>query len=138
MADPQLQLLRHVKDAEVPTLGRLYVPGLDAMATLENPWRNNQPFVSCIPAGWYYVRLGTFKGQYDDLEVLPPPPGRSGIEIHAGNTEEETEGCILVASEQIWTAKGPALKADSRITLAKLVAWVRERGGIATLVVAYR
>ena len=61
--------------------------------TLELPWKDNQPDVSCIPEGEYQVsRNQTAKGGFRLHDV----PGREGVLIHAGNTIRDILGCILV------------------------------------------
>ena len=63
--------------------------------TLEESWLNNQRNISCIPEGTYQVRKysGT---RYKEVWKLDNVPNRSAILIHAGNTEYDTQGCILV------------------------------------------
>jgi len=63
--------------------------------TCEETWLNNQPQVSCIPAGVYQVEKysGT---KYKDVWLVKNVPGRSAILIHNGNNEGNTAGCILV------------------------------------------
>lgn len=63
--------------------------------TVEKPWKNNEPSVSCIPPGIYKLRLGTFMagGGYKDLEFVHVP-GRENIEIHRANKHTELKGCI--------------------------------------------
>jgi len=65
--------------------------------TLENPWKDNQPNISCIPAGTYNVvpYSGT---KYQNVWKLENVEGREAILIHWGNTEKNTEGCILVGA----------------------------------------
>ena len=64
--------------------------------TLEEEDLGNQRNISCIPAGVYLcIRHFYAHGGYETFEVTGVP-GRSGILIHAGNTEEDTEGCILL------------------------------------------
>lgn len=64
--------------------------------TAEEEWLDNAPNVSCIPAGTYLCRRTLFhKHGYETFEVTNVP-GRSHILIHPGNTEEHTEGCILL------------------------------------------
>lgn len=77
--------------------GTLRVPGSRVpLFTCEDDWKNNQPGVSCIPAGTYTLRRTMFhKHNYEAFEVTNVP-GRSRILIHVGNTEEDVEGCILV------------------------------------------
>lgn len=73
------------------TLGTLM-----GLATLEEEDRNNERGESRIPAGVYTCRPSRYHaGGYDTWEVTDVP-GRSRILIHAGNTEENTAGCILV------------------------------------------
>jgi hypothetical protein len=64
-------------------------------ATIELPWLNNKPFVSCISPGTYKavkIHSNTFGWCIHILTV----PNRSGILIHAGNFYTNTKGCILV------------------------------------------
>lgn len=79
--------------------------------TLEPPDLGNKPDVSCIPAGEYeaYIRKKkTSKWDYDVIQ-LKNVPGRSAIQIHAGNYPKNTSGCILVGSLQgrnaVWKSK---------------------------------
>lgn len=69
--------------------------------TLEEEWHDNARTISCIPAGRYRAFFRTpsntpasvrFMSVYELLDV----PNRTAILIHAGNTEEDTKGCILV------------------------------------------
>ena len=55
--------------------------------TLELPWRDNQPNVSCIPAGEYPIEQVTASRSICGRRVLylvQNVPGRSGILLHAG------------------------------------------------------
>jgi hypothetical protein len=83
------------------TLGRLVVPGVTrTLFTLEDPWLDNHPRTSCIPAndykcaphGWEADTSFKFKRVWEVLDV----PRRSAILFHAGNTHQDTHGCILV------------------------------------------
>jgi len=66
--------------------------------TLEESWLNNQRNISCIPEGVYRVvqHNGT---KYKEVWRLENVPNRTAILIHAGNTEYDTEGCILVGQK---------------------------------------
>ena len=78
--------------SEVGTFGKLTVGG-KVFYTVEPPWDDNKPFVSCIPEGNYAVShdmTGEFRGF-----ALADVKGRSDIEMHVGNTKKHTEGCIL-------------------------------------------
>ncbi len=62
--------------------------------TVERPWMDNEPSVSCIPAGSYALKLGMYhRGGYPAYSLVKVP-GRSLIKVHAGNTMMDLMGCI--------------------------------------------
>ncbi|AYA63839.1 DUF5675 family protein [Alteromonas sp. RKMC-009] len=74
--------------------------------TLELPWRDNQPNISCIPAGEYPIRLVKTRkpiGGRSHLYLIENVPGRTSILFHAGtfagNKDEGFKtsvlGCVL-------------------------------------------
>lgn len=70
--------------------------------TLEEPWKDNAQGQSCIPAGKYLLIP---HGWEEDTKFkmkkcweVSPVKGRVGILIHAGNTTDDIEGCILVGN----------------------------------------
>jgi len=63
--------------------------------TIERPWENNKPNVSCIPASMYFMKLDNFKEKYADYQ-LQDVSGRSFIEIHIGNSMADVTGCIAL------------------------------------------
>lgn len=78
----------------VATFGNLYCEGKLICKTFELPWRNNAINVSCIPAGTYNcetVISPKFGHTYKVLNVKD----RSHILFHKGNTEDDTQGCIM-------------------------------------------
>lgn len=79
------------------TFGTLTIEGVSGPRwfTVERPWKNNEPEVSCIPTGLYRLRHGTFAagGGYPDLEFVDVP-GRKWIEIHRANKASQLKGCI--------------------------------------------
>lgn len=63
----------------------------------EDDWLDNKPQHSCIPDGTYRCKAvdsPKFGHTYEVTKV----PGRSHILFHAGNTEEDTLGCLLVGN----------------------------------------
>lgn len=75
-------------------LGTLILDGKEIAKTLENPWKNNEVDISCIPAGKYKCTIdNTGKFQWWRLADVQ---GRGLIEIHEGNRERDTQGCILI------------------------------------------
>ena len=83
--------------ADQATMGRMTLPSGEVIASLELPWRQNQPNVSCIPPGVYVARWlpRSGSGKYRRVWHVQDVPGRSGILIHGGNLPEHTWGCIL-------------------------------------------
>jgi hypothetical protein len=86
-------------DPEAPTMGVMTADGLKGpIYSLEDPWKENAPDVSCIPEGEYplaYTMSKRFKHETPEIQKVP---GRSGIRIHGGNTEADTLGCPLVGT----------------------------------------
>jgi len=87
------------------TIGRLSVDGSYLCDTLEDVVREVKgesvktwkvPGDTAIPVGSYQVLI-TYSPKFKrNLPLLLAVPGFDGIRIHAGNTKEDTEGCILV------------------------------------------
>ena len=74
--------------------GQLYVDGEYFCDTLENT-------DYAIPTGFYRLRVTMSPRFKIFLPILDGVIGRSGIRIHAGNTIQDTEGCILVGEADL-------------------------------------
>ncbi|MDA7705719.1 DUF5675 family protein [Rickettsiales bacterium] len=61
--------------------------------TLENPWLDNEQGVSCIPEGIYEVQVDD-TGRFQYWKILNVPE-RDAVEIHYGNREKDTRGCVI-------------------------------------------
>lgn len=67
--------------------------------TLEDVWQDNKVSVSCIPIGSYVCKRRRYnRGGYNTFEITGVPR-RTHILFHRGNTEADTEGCILIAEK---------------------------------------
>ena len=78
-------ILNRVNSDDQGTLGILTHNDTILCWIIELPWRNNEPFKSCIPVGNYEVI------NYRMLNV----PGRYGILFHSGNwAGDESKGFI--------------------------------------------
>ena len=97
LAMPDVTIIRHRSDDE-GTFGVLVIEGDRRWScyTLEDPWRDNAPNISCVPAGDYRVTWEESPRLHKSTYRLRDVPGRSGILIHAGNTQADTSGCILL------------------------------------------
>ena len=77
------------------TSGYVAINGKAKMYALEKPWQNNATDMSSIPQGTYKASL-----RYDHTDQwrieLQDVPNRPNIQIHIGNTTQDTKGCILV------------------------------------------
>ena len=89
-----IRLVR-ITTGEDGTFGVLLKDDVPLCVTLELPWRDNQRDVSCIPEGWYQFRQVDSPRFGDTFEVRDVP-GRTNILFHAGNTVEDSSGCILL------------------------------------------
>ena len=89
-----IELTRFVKD-DATTLGR-FSYATRTFFTVERPWLDNQPNVSCIPDGDYKMaRVDSPKfgpGMWEIVNVL----GRTHILLHVANTPRNVEGCLGV------------------------------------------
>ena len=76
---------------------------------------------TAIPIGKYDVVL-TFSPRFKRvLPLLLDVKGYEGVRVHAGNTNKDTEGCLLVGENKV---KGQVL--NSRATLEKLMSVLLE------------
>lgn len=116
------------------TFGHLTLSDGQELRTVELPWRDNAPTVSCIPPGVYRcetVHSPRFGRVYGVRDV----PGRSHILFHAGNFggdkdqgwNTDLQGCIAPALKvgMLQNRNGKAQRAglSSKSALERLHAW---------------
>lgn len=85
------------------TIGRLSIDRIGFCYTLEDvvrPPGQLVPGETAIPAGRYELTWWDSPHFKQRLPMLKDVPGRSYILIHAGNTEVDTAGCILVGMDR--------------------------------------
>jgi hypothetical protein len=112
------------------TLGRLYIDGQFEAFTCEDAVREKPgvpvaewkiPGVTAIPRGTYRVII-TFSNRFQKhLPLLLDVPGFAGIRIHAGNTAENTEGCILLG-----TGRKDGAVTNSRLAMSAFMPRLEE------------
>jgi hypothetical protein len=81
------------------TIGRLYVDGVYECYTLEDKVREagvKVPNETAIPVGTYKVIIDHSVHFGKDLPHILNVMGFDGVRIHSGNTDKDTEGCILL------------------------------------------
>jgi hypothetical protein len=102
------------------TFSRWTIDGLPFCWGVELPWRNNEPGVSCIPAGLYAAKL-TESPRNGTVYELQGVPQRSDIQIHSANFAHQLKGCMAPGKE-IETFKGGIKGVTfSRVTFGMLM-----------------
>jgi len=114
-------ILKRISCSKIGTHGVLLLAQRPLCLTLELPWRDNERSLSCIPVGVYDC-VKYDGSRFRDVFYVRDVPGRSGILIHAGNSLDDTSGCILVG--QIFTPTG---LLNSRLAMASLNAILPDR-----------
>lgn len=116
-----LRLCRY-KSGVSCTIGELYIDGVYECFTLEDVVRAEKiPGKTAIPAGEYDVIVSYSNRFKCPLPLLQKVPNFTGVRIHAGNTDADTEGCILVG-----LTRGEESVGASRAALKPLVARISE------------
>lgn len=113
--------IRHLQSIQVTLTRRKSFPGCTLgtlriqtrnlvwqCKTLELPWLNNKPQISCIPPGTYRCVRHTSE-KFGKVFRLLNVPGREGILFHAGNTARDTHGCILLGVDVETGGRKPCL-----------------------------
>lgn len=91
----QVRIIRVEENFTHGTFGVLLLNTSAFCVTLEPPDILNEQNLSSIPAQQYMVEMTT-SPKYGNVYEIQNVPGRSHCLFHAGNTEEHTEGCILL------------------------------------------
>lgn len=92
---PSVEILRRESSKVYGTLGILSINKKIFCCTIEESDCENESNISSIPTGQYICRRYSSARYPNTFEVIDVT-GRSGILFHAGNTEKDTQGCILV------------------------------------------
>ena len=116
--------LKRIAKRETYTIGRLSIDGVRFCDTLEDTDRGlrqdlpvsvlrakKKKGVTAIPTGRYRVTLEMQSPKYKDRQQyafcngyvprLLNVPAYEGVLIHIGNTNKDTEGCILVGENKV-------------------------------------
>jgi hypothetical protein len=92
---PVLELIRLEESEEYGTFGVLKIQKEVFCATLEPADRLNAQNISSIPAQQYVLKRHTSDRFGETFQVMDVP-GRSGVLLHPGNVQGNTEGCIIL------------------------------------------
>ena len=100
------------------TVGKMYIDNIYECYTLEDVVRKGAKVngQTAIPTGTYNLIINHSNRFNRDLPLLENVPNFTGVRIHAGNTSQHTEGCILVGTT--WTGKD--FIGNSKVAFNKL------------------
>lgn len=119
------------RDISTPnfTLGKLSLPDAGYFS-VEPPWKNNAPDISCIPTGKYQIIISYSPHFGRAMPHIIGVENRDGILIHDGSSVVNTEGCIVIGMQRTSNGVGlskmafddfyPRLQAE----LAKGPTWI--------------
>lgn len=119
--------LKRIAKKDKYTIGHLYINNKYFCDTLEDPYRGLTSTMSlteikskkikgdtAIPTGTYKITLDVVSPKYSNFSKYPYVkfcggkmprllniPGYEGVLIHAGNTQKDTEGCLLVGENKV-------------------------------------
>lgn len=103
---------KYLKDR---TLGRMELNGVFYGYTLEDTVRPKNIKISretAIEEGVYDLSVRK-SNRFKELRVfVDNVPNFSGVQIHGGNTPEDTEGCVLLAKKRVNNVIYGSLKTD--------------------------
>ena len=96
------------------TIGKLYIDGVYFCDTIEDTDRGLTQTMTdaqikskkvygqtAIPTGTYRVIISYSNKFKRQMPLLLNVPGFLGIRIHSGNTEKDTEGCLIVGKNKV-------------------------------------
>jgi len=99
------------------TIGEMYIDGKFFCYTLEDKVRDVKiKGITAIPAGEYRVVINISNRFKVLMPLILDVPNFDGVRIHNGNTDKDTDGCILVGK-----TKGKDFIGSSRTAFAELM-----------------
>lgn len=108
--------IKRLHGTENSTIGELFVNGVWECYTLEDKERAVKiKGETAIPKGSYKVTINKSNRFKRDLPLLLNVPNFEGVRIHAGNTNHDTEGCVLVGTTRSKDFIGQSRKAFDKL-----------------------
>lgn len=121
-------ILQRVQCDSDVTIGDLSIGGHHVCWVCEDPvrevpgepaWRWKVPGKTAIPVGRYKIERTWSPRFQRTLPLLVDVPGFEGIRIHAGNTADDTEGCLLPG-----LVRRPKGVGDSQLAFREVLKWL--------------
>jgi hypothetical protein len=109
-------LLKRIHKTEFSTIGELYIDGLFECYTLEDIERDIKiKSETAIPKGKYKIMITMSNRFKRYMPLFLNVPNFEGVRIHSGNTNHDTEGCILVGQTRSKDFIGQSRKAYEKL-----------------------
>jgi hypothetical protein len=109
-------LLKRIHKTDISTIGELYIDGVFQCYTLEDIERDVKiKSETAIPKGKYKVMITLSNRFKKYMPLLLNVPNFEGVRIHSGNTNHDTEGCILVGQTRSKDFIGQSRKAFDKL-----------------------
>lgn len=80
------------------TIGRLSIDGKPFCYTIERPWIDNLPYISCIPESIYKMVRYDSPSYGANTWMVDAVPNRTYILFHVANVAANVQGCIGLGS----------------------------------------
>jgi len=109
-------IVKRLHKTDKSTIGELYIDGIFECFTLEDVERKEKiKSETAIPKGTYKVIINQSNRFKRLLPLLLDVPNFEGVRIHSGNTNHDTEGCILVGQTRGQDYIGQSRKAFDKL-----------------------
>ena len=118
----QARLTRIASHPDHGTFGALTIDGQPICVTLEPYHNDNERNISCIPTGQYICKPYSSE-RYPNTYEVTGVANRSHILFHAGNWDDDTNGCILLG-ESFSTIGNDFTISNSRDALTDFLSMV--------------
>lgn len=118
------------------TIGELLIDDKFECYTLEDKVRANGEKIegkTAIPYGTYQVIIDFSNRFQKDMPHVLNVPGFEGIRIHSGNTDADTEGCLLLGQ-----SKGVDIIYNSKAAFASFFPKLQDGLKAGTVFIEYR
>lgn len=108
--------VKRLYKTDISTIGELLVDGIFECYTLEDAERDVKiKGETAIPKGTYNVIINESTRFKRLLPLLLNVPNFEGVRIHSGNSNHDTEGCILVGQSRNKNYIGQSRKAFDKL-----------------------
>jgi hypothetical protein len=108
--------IKRLHKTDTSTIGELLIDGVFECYTLEDVERPIKiKAETAIPKGTYKVIINQSNRFKRLMPLLLNVPNFEGVRIHAGNTNHDTEGCILVGQTRNKNYIGQSRKAYEKL-----------------------